>query len=307
MLTRREFLVSSLATGALAATLSPKSLLAAENAANKVTLFHTNDTHSRIDPFPEGEYKGQGGVARRAKLLSDARLANPNSLLLDAGDIFQGTPYFNQFGGKVEFEAMSAMKYDLATLGNHDFDRGTEGLCEMLPYAKFDFVSSNLEITDATLKTRVKPYDIRTVAGRRLGFFGLCVSCDGLIAEKNHKGVKWLDPVESAQRAIRSLRAEGVDAIIAITHLGLGYTGSTTSTPSKMSDFQLAQLVSGIDVIVGGHSHTLMENALEVTHMDGHKTTIVQAGHDGLWLGKVDLHFKGNQLAQVKTAIANVA
>ncbi len=295
-LTRRGFLKAGCACAAL---LAAKPAFASKD--NVVTLLHTNDTHSRIEPFEDGENKGKGGVARRAKLINDWRSAHPNTLLVDAGDIFQGTPYFNQFGGRVEFEAMSAMGYDLATYGNHDFDRGTEGLSEMLDFASFEFVSTTLTITNSKMRSRTAPYRILEVAGRRIGFFGLTVAFSGLVAEKNHRGVEWNDPLPAAQKAVQQLRQEKVSAVIAITHLGV------QGAKSKIGDFQLAQQVKGIDVIIGGHSHTLLDKPLIATGPDNWQTAIVQVGHSGLHLGRVDLHFKDSSLAAITCGTTAIA
>ncbi len=296
--TRRGFLKAGLAMAALTAA---KPVMAADQKTDTISILHTNDQHSRIEPFEDGSNKGRGGVARRAQMIADWRRKNPNTLLVDAGDIFQGTPYFNQFGGRVEFEAMSAMKYDLATFGNHDFDRGTEGLCEMLDYATFQFVSSNLYITDHKLRDRTAQYRILEVGGRRIGFFGLTVAFSGLVATKNHHGVKWNDPIPAARKAVSKLRKEKVDAIIALTHLGV------EGNRRYVGDHQLAQEVDGINVIIGGHSHTLLEKPLVVTGPNNWQTAIVQAGHSGLHLGRVDLKFKDTKLTSISCGTNSIA
>ncbi len=137
----------------------------------RLVILHTNDTHSRMDPFPMdgGPFQGLGGVARRATLIERVRAEHPNVLLLDSGDIFQGTPYFNFFKGEVEFKAMSAMNYHVATLGNHDFDNGVDGLVEMMPHATFDFVSANYDVSGSPLEPHVRPWVIREVGGSGSG------------------------------------------------------------------------------------------------------------------------------------------
>ncbi len=251
-----------------------------------VTLLHTNDTHSRLVPFENGKLAGQGGIARRASLIRQIRREQPHTLVLDAGDIFQGTPYYNVFGGRAEFETMTAAGYDLATLGNHDFDRGVDGLLEALPAAGFTFVNSNFDIDVPVLRDAVKPYAIREVAGRRIGFFGLGVKFELLVAAAFHKGVRYREPVAVARQMVERLRRGlACDAVILISHLG--YFGFE----SEPGDIDLATAVPGIDVIVGGHTHTFLDVAHVVTQKDGTQTSIVQVGSSGTHLGRVDLHF----------------
>ena len=154
-----------------------------------ITILHTNDTHSQIEPFKPTHHRNpnQGGVARRATLIEQIRTQNKNTLLLDAGDIFQGTPYFNYFGGALEFKLMSMLKYDMATIGNHDFDNAIDGLYKQLPNAKFDFVSANYNFENTVLDTHVKPYQIIVKDGIKIGIFGLGIELDGLVSKKMYK------------------------------------------------------------------------------------------------------------------------
>ena len=159
---RRHFIQKSTAATALA-TIGGLGLQSFSSPkTKKITILHTNDVHSHIDPFgPEdGRNANKGGVARRATLVNSIRKENPNTLLLDAGDIFQGTPYFNYYGGELEFKLMSMLNYDLATIGNHDFDNSIDGLYAQLPHAKFEFVSANYDFSNTVMDTHVKPYKI---------------------------------------------------------------------------------------------------------------------------------------------------
>src|SRR5438552_9081928 len=178
MINRRCFLKSSLITGAALAVpsplISPKvwSALAEpllDVAADEVliTILHTNDTHSQIDPVSESDkqWAGKGGVARRATLVKRIRKENPNTLMVDAGDVFQGTPYFNFYKGEVEYKSMSLIGYDVVTLGNHDFDNGVNALAAAMKFANFDFVSANYEVRGTSIESRVTPYVVR-VLGR---------------------------------------------------------------------------------------------------------------------------------------------
>jgi 5'-nucleotidase len=256
-------------------------------AADEVHLviLHTNDTHSRIDPFPMdgGPFQGLGGVARRATLIKRIRARHPNVLLLDSGDIFQGTPYFNFFRGEIEFEAMSAMGYDVATIGNHDFDNGVEGLAEMMPRASFDFVSANYEVAGSSLEPYVRPWVIRELGGVRVGIFGLGITFEGLVLEGLHEGIRDTDPFVAAQRCVSALRAAGCSLVVCLSHLGYRYRGD------QPSDTLLAQEVDGIDLVLGGHTHTFMDEPDVHVHPDGRQTLVNQVGWAGMRLGHVDV------------------
>jgi len=250
-----------------------------------LVILHTNDTHSRMDPFPMdgGPFQGLGGAARRATLIKRVRARHPNVLLLDSGDIFQGTPYFNFFRGEIEFEAMSAMDYDVATIGNHDFDNGVDGLVEMMPRATFDFVSANYDVTDSPLESRVRPWIIREVGGVGVGIFGLGIEFDGLVLESLHRGVRYIDPFAVARRCVSELRNRGCSLLICLSHLGYRYRGD------RPSDTLLAQEVEGIDLILGGHTHTFMDEPDVYPQPGGRRTLVNQVGWAGMRLGRVDV------------------
>lgn len=275
---RREALAGLAAAGA--ATLTA-GRVRAEGPAERVTLLHTNDTHSRLEPFEKGKLAGLGGIARRAALIREVRRQNPATLVLDAGDTFQGTPYYNAFGGSAEFETMSAAGYDCVTLGNHDFDKGVDGLVQAMLSAKFSFVCANFDIDDPGLRARVAPFEVREVGGRRIGLFGLGVSFKNLVSASLHAGVRYQSAVPAARAQVEKLRREhGVDAVVLLSHLGyFGHEG-------EPGDPELAEAVPGIDVIVGGHTHTFLDKP----HVVG-KTHIVQVGSSGTHLGQVDLVF----------------
>src|SRR6478609_8409490 len=193
MINRRTFLTTSAAFGTTLLAF-PRELLNASVADTVITILHTNDTHSQIDPLPANDANaGKGGVARRATLVKRVRNENPNTLLVDAGDVLQGTPYFNFYKGEVEYKAMSAIGYDVGTLGNHEFDNGVEALAAALKFANFDIVSANYDVKGTALETIVKPYVVKTVGGIRIGLFGLGISPTALIDPANFKGVTYLD------------------------------------------------------------------------------------------------------------------
>src|ERR1041385_597465 len=206
MINRRRFLKNSLLTGAALAVpsslISPKlwSALAEpllDVAADEtlITILHTNDTHSQIDPVSESDktWAGKGGVARRATLVKRIRKENPNTLLVDAGDVFQGTPYFNFYKGEVEYKSMSMIGYDVVTLGNHDFDNGIEALAAAMKFATFEFVSANYDVRGTAIEKLVKPYVIRNIGGVRVGIFGLGIKLEGLNPPESFQGLKYYD------------------------------------------------------------------------------------------------------------------
>lgn len=284
---RRRHFLRIAGSGAAGALLVPGSATATsrKNQDVSLTILHTNDTHSRIDPFPMdgGPNEGLGGMARRSTLINRVRAETPNVLLLDSGDVFQGTPYFNFFGGEIEFKAMSAMKYDVVTIGNHDFDNGVDGLVEMMPHASFQFVSANYDCSESPLDSYVQPWVVRESGGIKVGIFGLGIAFEGLVLASLHKGVRYTDPFDAARRAVRELRAQGCSLVVCLSHLGYRYRGSGPS------DTLLAQEVEGIDLILGGHTHTFMEEPDIYSHSDGSRTLVNQVGWAGMRLGRIDV------------------
>jgi 5'-nucleotidase len=281
---RRRHFIRAAGAAAVGGLVLPQWSYAAQDHLRLVIL-HTNDTHSRMDPFPMdgGQFQGLGGAARRATLIKRVREEHPNVLLLDSGDIFQGTPYFNFFHGEIEFKAMSAMEYDVATIGNHDFDNGVEGLAEMMPHADFQFVSANYDVSASPLAPFVRPWTIREVGGTRVGIFGLGISFQGLVLDQLHRGVRHTDPYAAARRCVSELRAQGCSLVICLSHLGYRYRREDPS------DTLLAQEVDGIDLILGGHSHTFMDQPDIYPKADGSQTLVNQVGWGGMRLGRVDV------------------
>ena len=258
--------------------------------ATKITILHTNDVHSHIDAFgaDDGKNANKGGVARRANLIESLRKENPNTLLLDAGDIFQGTPYFNYYGGELEFKLMSMLKYDASTIGNHDFDNGINGLYTQLPHAKFQFISSNYDFSNTVMDTHVKPYKIFQKNGIKIGVFGLGIELKGLVDPSLSKETKYLNPIEIAQDMTRILKEEKhCDLIICLSHLGYNYA----TNKHKISDLKLAKATKNIDLIIGGHTHTFLPKPTIVKNIDDKNTLVNQVGCYGLYLGKIDFYF----------------
>jgi 5'-nucleotidase len=312
MISRRSFLSSAAACGAGAFSLAGGGF-GARRASNSswpsltapliepragetlITILHTNDQHSQIDPLPLTDkiYGGKGGVARRATLVKRIRAENPKTLLVDAGDVFQGTPYFNLYRGEVEYKSMSAIGYDAATLGNHDFDNGVEALAEAMKHANFDFVSANYDVRGTVIEKRVKPYVVRELGGIRIGLFGLGIKLEGLNPPESFKGVKYMDPVRMARGSVRHLRGqERCSMVVCMSHLGY------YPTPEKddIGDTQVVAQVDGIDFIASGHTHTFMKAPVLARQPSGRDTVIFQVGKSGIYLGRVDFTVRDNKV-----------
>ena len=295
---RRDFLKTT-ARAAAGASLAAWPVEA--RAANQIslTILHTNDMHSRIDPFPnDGRTNaGLGGMARRATLIKDIRQRQKNVLLLDSGDIFQGTPYFNFFGGELEYRLMTQMQYDAATFGNHDFDNGLEGLERQLPHAGFPFLSANYDFRRTIFKDRFAPYQVFRKQDLRIGVFGLGIDLAGLGDKKNYRETVYLDPVQRAAEVVQQLRVtERCHLVICLSHLGYKYENA------KIDDRKLARQVPGIDLILGGHTHTLLAAPEKITAAGGSETLIHQVGWAGIHLGRIDYVF--NKKTKQKTSVA---
>ena len=296
---RKKFL-STIGGGTLALTLAPNLLLAEnfkfldQNSDYKLTILHTNDQHSRIEPFDSSYSRNpnQGGFARRAALIQKIRGEEKNVLLLDSGDIFQGTPYFNFFGGELEFKLMSMMGYDASTMGNHDFDNGLEGFKKVLPNAKFPFICSNYDFKNTILDGQTLPYKVFTKNGIKVGIFGVGIELAGLVGKKSYGETVYLNPVEIAQHYATFLRNEKkCDLVICLSHIGYDYKDN----PRKISDKILASQTDGIDLILGGHTHTFLPEPQTFVNKSGKNVMVNQVGWAGLLLGKINFYFDKNK------------
>ena len=270
-------------------------LLESRRGETLITILHTNDTHSQIDPLPRNDtrYPGKGGVARRATLVKRVRRENPNTLLIDAGDVFQGTPYFNFYKGEVEYKAMSAIGYDVGTLGNHEFDNGVDALAAAMQFANFDLVSANYDVRGTPLENKVKQYVVRQIKGVRIGLFGLGISPVGLITPANFRGITFIDPVVAAREVVKVLREkEHCSMVIAMTHLGY----YPEPKAREIGDSQVASQVDGIDFIAGGHTHTFMEKPVAIKQPSGQETLIFQVGKSGIFVGRVDFVLRSGRV-----------
>lgn len=248
-------------------------------AQKHLVILHTNDTHSRIEPLPMNDIydPGKGGVVNRLAIIDSIRQANENVLLFDAGDIVQGTPYYNLFKGRVEAEAMNEMKYDAATIGNHEFDFGLDTLKMMMEQMKFPFVNCNYDFSKTVLKGLVKPYVILHRFGLKIGVMGVGVDPKGLIQQSKSEGMVFHPIIESVNRTATQLKKKKCDLIICLSHIGYD------------QDTIMAQQTHNIDFIIGGHSHTFLKQADERLNTDGKKVLVLQTGAKGVYLGKLDV------------------
>jgi len=284
---RRKFLQNiTLGSGAVLLSFNGFGQLLSSKKSSKLTILHTNDTHSNIDPFPSNHAKfpGMGGVSRRHALIQKIRQDEEHVLLLDCGDIFQGTPYFNMFNGELEMKLMSEMGYDAATMGNHDFDIGLEGFKKAKRHAKFSFLCANYDFSETILNGETKRYEIFQKGDLKIGVFGIGIELNGLVTENNYGKTKYLDPILTANSVAKELKQKGCDLIICLSHLGYNYPDST-----RISDRKLAQNTSNIDIILGGHTHTFLEKPTIEKNKKGKNVLINQVGYAGLYLGKIDI------------------
>lgn len=259
---------------------------AAERPADdRLVIVHTNDTHSHIDPLVDDD---MGGVARRKAVIDSIRDANPNVLVVDAGDIVQGTLYFHLYKGEVEQQMLNDLGYDIQVLGNHEFDNGVKDLKKMLDNAKPTLLSSNYDFSGSALEGMFRPYVVKQYGRHKVGIMALNLDPQGIIADGNYDGVKYLPWKAVTERTVDILRnREKCDYVIAVTHIG--YKGSEEN-PKLFGDVQVAEQTSGIDLIIGGHSHTKLEPAVRVANAEGDSVTIVQTGKYGRFVGEVTMN-----------------
>jgi len=296
---RRDFIKTTILAGG--ALNLPSISFASQilKSDKKVTILHTNDQHSRIDPFPPtyAHSSNKGGFARRATLIEAIRQEEPQVLLLDSGDVFQGTPYFNFFGGELEFKLMSKMGYEASTMGNHEFDNGLEGFKKQLSHAQFDFLCSNYDFTNTILEGLTKDYKIINKGGIKIGIFGIGVELEGLVEKKNYLETIYLDPIEIAQdRAYMLKKEKKCDLVICLSHIGYKYP----NFPNKVCDVQLCQQTSHIDLVLGGHTHTFFKEPEKYINKEGKEVLLNQVGWAGLLLGRIDYLFtQNNKLKEI--------
>ena len=268
-----------------------------DNGLKKITILHTNDVHSHIDPFQKNDplNPSGGGVIARANLINLVKKDNPHTLVLDAGDVFQGTPYFNFFGGELELKLMSKMGYNASTLGNHEFDNGMEKLSKVLKHANFSFLNSNYTLKNTPLENKIKSHEIFNINGIKIGVFGLGIELEGLVEKKLYKGIKYLNPIEISKDISDDLKYNhNCDLIICLSHLGFSYS----KNKNIMCDLILAKQTKNIDLIIGGHTHTFLDEPVKVKNLENKDVIINQVGCFGINLGKIDFYFSENNKHQ---------
>jgi 5'-nucleotidase len=293
---RRSFVKKSalVSGGLLLAGNSFAKTSFAQQKKTKVTILHTNDTHSNIEPLPanHSKFPNMGGVSKRFEVIKAIRQEQEHVLLLDAGDIFQGTPYFNKYKGTLEMKLMSELGYDAATMGNHDFDAGLEGFFMASEHAKFPFLCANYDFSNTILKDKTKPYTIFKKGKYSIGVFGIGIELDGLVPASKFEQTIYLNPIKVANEVASFLKKEGCDVVICLSHLGFEYQ------TDKVSDRILAAQTSNIDIILGGHTHTFMEKPTEVNNSEGKPVLINQVGCYGLNLGRIDFYLSKDKELQ---------
>lgn len=287
LIDRRDFLKKSgIAAAATIAGIS--SLTSCSHDRGAITILHTNDTHSRIDPYPDNDpnFPGMGGYARRASIINQRREQDPDLLLLDAGDIFQGTPYYNMYGGEPELRLMSKMGYDAAAFGNHEFDNGLDGFKRVLPFSKFPFLAANYDFSRTVLAGDIRSYTIVKKSGKKIGIYGLGINPEGLVSSSLYAGTRYLDPIEVARAVENELYARHhCQLIICLSHLGFRYDDE------RPSDAVLAASTRFTDIIIGGHTHNLLDPPVVISNQDDKPVSIGQAGYGGAFIGMMTVHF----------------
>ena len=278
-----------LVAGGLLAGKSLINEIIADQKNYKLTVLHTNDVHSRLDPFPMdgGVNQGLGGVAARAGIIEKIRREEEHVLLFDAGDIFQGTPYFNLYKGEPEIKAMSLMKYDATAIGNHDFDAGLDNLATQLTNnATFPMLVANYDFSGTPMEYKYQPYKIFKKGKIKAGVFGVGIEMAGLVSETLSGNTKYLDPVSKANEVANTLKKEkNCDFVICLSHLGNAYSDN------KVSDKRLATETENVDLIIGGHTHTFLQAPIVYKNKKGEDVLVNQVGWAGINLGRLDFDF----------------
>ena len=255
------------------------------SAQKHLTILHTNDTHSCVMPLSvhlaDTLQAGRGGFLRRIAMLKEERRKDPGLLLFDSGDFCQGSPYYTLFKGDVESGLMNMMHYDAGTIGNHEFDFGLENMARVFKRLNFPIVCANYRFHEYGLDKIVKPYVILKRNGLKIGVFGLSPRLDGLVDHKNYRSTEYLDPVKTAQETADLLKTKHCDLVVCISHLGWEEKG--------MGDQEVISHTRGIDLVLGGHSHTYFRQLRYVDNLDGKPVADDQNGKSGIYIGKMKI------------------
>lgn len=290
MLSRKKFISQAALTAGTLIVTPSLTRAAAYFSPLKLTILHTNDTHSRLEPFPMdgGRNQGLGGVAGRLHLINKIRQEEEYVLLLDAGDIFQGTPFFNLYKGEPEIKAMTSLGYDATTIGNHDFDAGMENLATQLTkHANFPMLVANYDFTGTAMEFKTLPYKVFKKGGLKIGVFGIGISGKGLIPDNLFGATQYLNPIQKANETAEILkRRKDCDMVICLSHLGYQYKNS-----NAVSDAILSKETENIDLIIGGHTHTFLDKPSIFKNKRGDDVVVNQVGWAGMVLGRLDFEF----------------
>ncbi len=293
---RRKFIRETTFTGG--ALLASTAIGAAIPTQYALTILHTNDVHSRLDPFPMdgSRNQGLGGVAARSYIIKEIREQADQVLLLDAGDIFQGTPYFNMYKGEPEIKAMSKMGYDAITMGNHDFDAGIENFAKQLQHANFPVVICNYDFTGTAMENKYQPYTIIQKGKQKIGILGVGIELAGLVPENLYEKTVYKNPIEMANTTAAVLKEKKCDLIICLSHLGDKYE------EAMVSDEVLAKESYDIDLIIGGHTHRFFEQPRKYRNKRGGDILVNQMGWGGIQMGRLDYIFSGTNRKNLSKA-----
>ncbi len=300
---RRTFLRKSASGLVLLGGVGIPYELMAAGQVTKLSILHSNDVHSRIDPFPMdgGKYQGLGGASKRAALIQKIRREEENVLLFDCGDILQGTPYFNFYEGSLEFELMNKMGYDAATIGNHDFDAGIEKLAEHVKGSSFSMLNTNYKIANSPLDGLVKPYKVFQKGEIKIGVFGIGIKLDGLVPAALYGEVQYMDPLKNANKTAAILKKDlKCDLVVCLSHLGYEYESN------KISDRVVAAQSENIDLILGGHTHTFLDEPEVVLNSKDEEVLINQVGWAGIRLGRIDYYFEKTKKKKKKISSSTI-
>ena len=257
-------------------------------AQMSLTILHTNDTHSTVMPLgrnlADTMLADRGGYLRRIALLNEERRLDPQLLLFDSGDFSQGSAYYSLFEGDVEVGLMNQMGYDAVTIGNHEFDFGLDNMIRIFRQARFPIVCSNYDFADTELKDLVKPYIVLKRKGVKIGVFALCPPLDGLVFTKNYGPLRFLDPIEVTRQMVDLLRRQKrCDYVICLSHLGW--------TKGEYPDNRVIAATNGVDLVLGGHTHTYFDKLEYVDNSLGQPVPVDQNGKHAAFIGKLTLTF----------------